>query len=63
MGSGKLILSYTISIDNPYTGFIARDEAKNEGVELLHAMNEGKNESRIRLERFDMVRKLHRSIL
>lgn len=38
-----------------HTGFIARDEAKNEGVERLYVMVDGKNESRIRLERYDMV--------
>ncbi|XP_065893001.1 uncharacterized protein [Dysidea avara] len=35
-------------------GYIARNQAKNEGVEDLYAVVEGKNESRIRLERYDM---------
>ena len=38
-----------------HTGYIARNQAKNEGVEDLYAVVEGKNESRIRLERYDMV--------
>jgi len=34
---------------------IARDQAKNEGVEDIHSREEGRNESRILLERYDMV--------
>jgi len=34
---------------------IARNQAKNEGVEDIHSHDEGRNESRIFLERYDMV--------
>ena len=37
-------------------GMIARDQMKNEGVEDLHSKQEGRNETRILLERYDMVR-------
>lgn len=36
-------------------GIIARDQNKNEAVENLFSMQEGMNESRIHLERYDMV--------
>ena len=38
-----------------YVGIIARDHSKNEGIENLFSMQEGMNESRIHLERYDMV--------
>ena len=38
-----------------YVGMIARDQSKNEGVENLFSTQEGMNESRIHLERYDMV--------
>ena len=37
---------------------IARDQAKNEGIEDIHSRDEGRNESRILLERYDMVSKM-----
>ena len=38
-----------------HTGMIARDQAKNEGVEDIHSKEDGRNETRIHLEHFDMV--------
>lgn len=35
-------------------GTIARDQTKNEGIEDLHSTEEGRNESRILLERYDL---------
>ena len=38
-----------------YIGRIARDQMKNEGVEDLTSMQDNREESRVRLERYDMV--------
>lgn len=34
---------------------IARDQMKNEGIEDLHSKEQGRNVTRILLERYDMV--------
>ena len=51
---GKIIIQLAIILYN-CTGTIARDQAKNEGIEDLHSTEEGRNESRILLERYDLV--------
>ena len=40
---------------NNIIGRIARDQVKNEGVENITSMEGDREESRIRLERYDMV--------
>ena len=45
----SMLHSYT------HTGMISHDQAKNEGVEDIQSKEDGRNETRICLERFDMV--------
>ena len=39
---------------------IARDQMKNEGIDELHSKEEGRNVTRIHLERYDMVSNTHK---